>query len=87
MDFSGFPGKIPEGSIMPERMGKRGKEMSRTMCGGWGKFAVGMTMGMMAGAVWGMAMAPSQRQLKRAAHQAAKKVNQAVDRLVDAMDM
>ena len=87
MDFSGFPGKIPTGSIMPKRMRKRGKEMSGMMCGGWGKFAVGMTMGMMAGAAWGMAMAPSRRQLKRAAHQAAQKVNRAVDRLADAMDM
>lgn len=87
MDFSGFPGKIPTGSTMPDRTGKRGKGMSAMTCNGWSKFALGLTMGMAAGAVWGMEMAPSHRQLKRAAHQAAKKVNQAVDRLVDAMDM
>ena len=61
--------------------------MSGMMCNGWGKFTVGLAMGMAAGAVWGMEMAPSHRQLKRAAHQAAKRVNQAVDRLADAMDM
>jgi len=87
MDFSGFPGKIPTGITMPERMGKRGKQMSGMMCNGWGKFTAGLAMGMVAGAAWGMSMAPSHRQLKRAAHQAAKRVNQAVDRLADAMDM
>ena len=61
--------------------------MSGMTCGGCGKFVAGMAMGLMAGAAWGMAMAPSHRQLKRAANQAAKKVNQAVDRLADAMDM
>ena len=35
----------------------------------------------------GAAMAPSSRQIKRAAHRAAKKVNQAVDHLADSLEM
>jgi len=46
-----------------------------------------MMTGLAAGTVLGMAMAPSRRQLRRTAHMAAKRVNQAVDRLADAMDM
>ena len=48
---------------------------------------MGMAAGMMAGTVLGMAMAPSHRQIKRAAHQAVKHVNEAVESLADAMDL
>lgn len=34
----------------------------------------------------GMTMAPSHRQIKRAAHMAAKRVNEAVENLAEAMD-
>ena len=46
-----------------------------------------MTLGVAAGTALGMTMAPSHRQLKRAARMAAKRVNQAVDNLADAMDL
>ena len=52
-------------------------------CGG---FLAGTALGLAAGSILGMTMAPSHRQLKRAAHQAAKQVNQAVERLADAID-
>ena len=42
---------------------------------------------MAAGTVLGMSMAPSQRQIRRAAHMAAKRVNEAVDSLADALDL
>ena len=56
-------------------------------CCGAGKFIAGMTLEMAAGTALGMTMAPSHRQLKRAARMAAKRVNQAVDNLADAMDL
>ena len=56
-------------------------------CCGAGKFIAGMTLGGAAGTALGMTMAPSHRQLKRAARMAAKRVNQAVDNLADAMDL
>lgn len=43
--------------------------------------------GMAAGAALGMTMAPSHRQIKRAAHMAAKRVNEAVENLAEAMDL
>ena len=52
-----------------------------------GKFALGMAAGMMAGAARGMSMAPSQNRIKRAAHTAARRVNEAVDNVADAMDL
>ena len=61
--------------------------MEKMNCSGWGKFVLGLAGGMAAGYVVGMTMAPSHRQLKRAAHQAAKKVNQVVEDLADAMDL
>ena len=42
---------------------------------------------MAAGAALGMNMAPSHRQIKRAAHMAAKRVNEAVENLAEAMDL
>ena len=56
-------------------------------CCGAGKFIAGMPLGVAAGTARGMTMAPSHRQLKRAARMAAKRVNQAVDNLADAMDL
>ena len=53
-------------------------------CCGTGKFFAGMVLGTAAGTALGMTMAPSHRQLKRAA---AKRVNQAVDNLADAIDL
>ena len=60
--------------------------MHRT-CGSCGKFFAGMATGIAAGAALGMTMAPSHRQIKRAAHMAAKRVNEAVENLADAMDL
>ena len=56
-------------------------------CCGTGKFFAGMVLGTGAGTALGMTMAPSHRQLKRAARMAAKRVNQAVDNLADAIDL
>ena len=56
-------------------------------CCGAGNFIAGMTVGGAAGPALGMTMAPSHRQLKRAARMAAKRVNQAVDNLADAIDL
>ena len=53
-------------------------------CGG---FLAGTALGLAAGSILGMTMAPSHRQLKRAARMAAKRVNQAVDNLADAIDL
>ena len=60
--------------------------MNGSCCCGWGKFAVGMAMGMAGGMVVGMNMTPSHRKLKRVANMAAKRVNEAVESLADAMD-
>ncbi len=54
---------------------------------GCGTFLMGAAAGMMAGAAMGAMMAPSSRQIKRTAHKAAKRVNEAIDHLADAMDM
>ena len=61
--------------------------MNTACCSGGGKFMMGMAAGMMAGTVLGMAMAPSHRQIKRAAHQAAKRVNEAVDHFTEALEL
>lgn len=61
--------------------------MNGNSCSGCGKFVMGMTAGIVAGTALGMTMAPSQRQIKRAAHMAAKRVNEAVENLADAMDL
>lgn len=54
---------------------------------GTGKFVLGMTMGMAAGAMIGMTMAPSRREMRRVANKAAKHVTEAVETLTDAMGM
>lgn len=56
-------------------------------CHGTGAFLMGTVTGMAAGAVLGATMAPSSRQIKRTAHKAARRVNEAIDHLADAMDM
>lgn len=56
-------------------------------CHGCGSFLMGAATDMAAGALLGATMAPSSRQIKRAAHKAARRVNEAVDHLADAMDM
>ena len=62
--------------------------MRGTTCGGsCGTFIMGADAAMLAGAALGATMAPSSRQIKRAAHRAAKRVNDAVDHLADAMDL
>ena len=61
--------------------------MSGNCCCGWGKFAAGLAMGMAGGMVLGLSMTPSHRKLKRAANMAAKRVNEAVESLADAMDL
>lgn len=61
--------------------------MTGNSCGGCRKFVVGMAAGLAAGTALGMTLAPSQRQIKRAAHMAAKRVNEAVENLADAMDL
>ena len=55
-------------------------------CCGCGKFLLGTAVGMAAGTALGMTMTPSHRKLKRAANMAAKRVNEAVESLADAMD-
>lgn len=52
-----------------------------------GHFFLGMTTGLLVGAVLGMSVSPSRREIKRVAHKAVKSVNQAVDHLTDAMGM
>ena len=52
--------------------------MNGTGCG-CGRFFAGMAAG--------LAMAPSRREIKRAAHRAAKSVSDAVETLTDAMGM
>ena len=54
---------------------------------GFGAFLMGAATGMAAGAIMGITMAPSSRQIKRTAHKAARRVNEAIDHLADAMDM
>ena len=61
--------------------------MNNSGCGGCGKFVLGVATGMAAGAALGMTMAPSHRQIKRAANMAAKRVNEAVENLAEAMDL
>ncbi len=61
--------------------------MNDMTCCGAGKFVLGLAAGGAMGFAIGMTMAPSHRQLKRAAHQAAKKVNQAVENLAEAIDL
>ena len=46
-----------------------------------------MTTGLVAGAALGMSISPSRREIKRAAHRAAKTVNDAVENLTEAMGM
>ena len=65
---------------------RKEKHLSEHCCG-TGKFFAGMVLGTAAGTALGMTMAPSHRQLKRAARMAAKRVNQAVDNLADAIDL
>ena len=54
---------------------------------GFSVFLMGAAAGMTAGAIMGATMAPSGRQIKRTAHKAARRVNEAIDRLADVMDM
>ena len=56
-------------------------------CQNTGAFLMGTMAGMAAGALLGATMAPSSRQIKRTAHKAARRVNEAIDHLADAMDM
>ena len=60
--------------------------MHQDTCGA-GKFVRGMTTGLVAGALLGMTMAPSRREMRRCAHKAAKHVTQAVDNFTDAIGM
>ena len=46
-----------------------------------GQFWWGMTTGLVAGAVVGMSVAPSRREMKKTAHKVAKHVNEAVEDL------
>ena len=55
--------------------------------GSFSAFMMGAAAGMTAGAIMGATMAPSGRQIKRTAHKAARRVNEVIDRLADAMDM
>ena len=54
---------------------------------GCGSFLMGTAAGMLAGAAVGAMMATPSRQIKRTAHKAARRVNEAIDHLADAMDM
>ena len=59
---------------------------SHNSCG-CGKFVIGMGLGLMVGAGFGMTMSPSRRQVRRVAHKATKRVNEVVDDLADAMGL
>lgn len=48
-----------------------------------GQFWMTTGLGLVAGTAIGMSIAPSKRELKRAAHKAVKNVNQAVSEAVD----
>lgn len=52
---------------------------------GCGRFILGMTTGLVAGAAVGMTLSPSRREVRRMANKAAKHVTQAVENLTDAM--
>ncbi len=52
-----------------------------------GSFIMGTAAGMLAGVAVGTMMATPSRQIKRTAHKAARRVNEAIDHLADAMDM
>ena len=54
---------------------------------GTGVFLMGAVTGMAAAAALTAMTPSSSRQIKRAAHKAAKRVNEAVDHLADAIDM
>lgn len=54
---------------------------------GCGTFIMGTAAGMLAGVAVGTLMATPSRQIKRTAHKAARRVNEAIDHLADAMDM
>lgn len=56
-------------------------------CCGTGKFVMGMVAGMAVGAAVGATMAPPSSQIKRTAHKAAKRLNDAVDRLTETLDL
>ena len=53
------------------------------MCG---KFCWGMAAGLVAGTALGMVLAPSKRDLRRAAHKAVKNVNCAVNEAIDGIN-
>lgn len=48
-----------------------------------GQFWMTTGLGLVAGTAIGMTLAPSKREIKRAAHKAIKNVNQAVSEAVD----
>ncbi len=50
-------------------------------------FLLGMTAGLVAGTVLGMSVSPSRREIKHAAHKAAKTVTDAVENLTEAMGL
>ena len=57
-------------------------------CHGTGMFLMGAVAGMAGGAALSATMTPSSaRHLKRTANKAARRVNEAIDHLADAMDM
>lgn len=73
-----FRGEIPKGA---------NERMDHGMGHGSGKFLLGITAGMALGTAIGITVAPSQQQMRKATHTAAKKVGDAVDTLTNAMDM
>ena len=52
-----------------------------------GQFWWGMTTGLVAGAVVGMSVAPSRREMTKTAHKVAKHDNEAVEDLTEALGM
>ena len=52
-----------------------------------GRFLIGVATGVLAGAALGITVAPSHRKIKRVANMAAKRVNEAVENLTDAIDL
>ena len=86
MCFSEFRERITERNIQIFSCHKEEFFMQHNGMG-MGVFMAGAMAGMVAGAALGATMAPSSRQIKHTVNKAAKKVNQAVDNLANALEM
>jgi hypothetical protein len=88
--FLNFQGILSSEENRQASPSKGGKNMcgNSYSCHGTGVFLMGAVAGMAAGAAMNAMMTPSSsRQIKRTAHKAARRVNEAIDHLADAMDL